>query len=100
MSEYFSLRQRLAAPGITIAPGIYDALGSVLVQQVGYHVAYLSGALDRLYPIWPTRYWSCWDERGRRNLIGDHRKKRPASYRRWRYRIWQCFERNAYGTIV
>lgn len=44
MSEYFSLRQRLAAPGITIVPGIYDALGSVLVQQVGYHVAYLSGA--------------------------------------------------------
>ena len=44
MSEYFSLRQQLAAPKITIAPGIYDALGSVLVQQVGYHVAYLSGA--------------------------------------------------------
>jgi len=44
MTEHFSLRQRLAAPEITIAPGVYDALGSVLVQQAGYHVTYLSGA--------------------------------------------------------
>lgn len=44
MTEFLSLRAQLAAREITVAPGIYDALGSVLVQQAGYNVAYLSGA--------------------------------------------------------
>ena len=44
MTEFLSLRSQLAAREITVAPGIYDALGSVLVQQAGYNVAYLSGA--------------------------------------------------------
>jgi 2-methylisocitrate lyase-like PEP mutase family enzyme len=39
-----SLKQRLAAPGITIAPGVYDALTGLLVQQAGFPAAYLSGA--------------------------------------------------------
>lgn len=39
-----SLKQRLAAPGITIAPGVYDALTALLVQQAGFPAAYLSGA--------------------------------------------------------
>jgi 2-methylisocitrate lyase-like PEP mutase family enzyme len=44
MTEFLTLRAQLAAREITVAPGIYDALGSVLVQQAGYNVAYLSGA--------------------------------------------------------
>lgn len=39
-----SLPKQLAASAITVAPGVYDALGAVLVQQAGFHVAYLSGA--------------------------------------------------------
>ena len=39
-----SLPKQLAASTITVAPGVYDALGAVLVQQAGFHVAYLSGA--------------------------------------------------------
>jgi len=39
-----SLKQRLAAPGITIAPGVYDALTGLLVQQAGFPAAYVSGA--------------------------------------------------------
>ncbi len=38
------LRQQIADPAIAIAPGIYDALGGVLVEQAGFHAAYLSGA--------------------------------------------------------
>ena len=39
-----SLPKQLAASTITVAPGVYDALGAVLVQQAGFHVSYLSGA--------------------------------------------------------
>ena len=44
MTPGLSLPKQLAASLITVAPGIYDALGAVLVQQAGFHVAYLSGA--------------------------------------------------------
>ena len=44
MTPGLSLPKQLAASPITVAPGIYDALGAVLVQQAGFHVAYLSGA--------------------------------------------------------
>ena len=39
-----SLRQRLAQPGLVLAPGVYDALSALLVEQAGFEAAYLSGA--------------------------------------------------------
>lgn len=39
-----SLKQRFAAPGIVVAPGIYDGLSALLVEQAGFEAAYLSGA--------------------------------------------------------
>ncbi|PCH69007.1 MAG: carboxyvinyl-carboxyphosphonate phosphorylmutase [Rhodobacteraceae bacterium] len=44
MADGPGLKQLLTAPEITVAPGIYDALGAALVQQAGFEVAYLSGA--------------------------------------------------------
>jgi len=38
------MKQLLTGPDITIAPGIFDALGAVLVEQAGFEAAYLSGA--------------------------------------------------------
>ncbi|RLV48065.1 oxaloacetate decarboxylase [Nocardioides mangrovicus] len=37
------LRQLLAAPGPTIAPGAYDALSARLVEQAGFEVVYMTG---------------------------------------------------------
>ena len=39
-----SLKTRLAGDKITVAPGIYDALSGLLVEQSGFSTAYLSGA--------------------------------------------------------
>ncbi|MGE0581657.1 MAG: oxaloacetate decarboxylase [Steroidobacteraceae bacterium] len=39
-----SLRSRLAAPGILVAPGCYDALSANLIERAGFAAAYLSGA--------------------------------------------------------
>ncbi len=39
-----TLQERLSADAITVAPGIFDAIGAVLVEQAGFHTAYLSGA--------------------------------------------------------
>jgi 2-methylisocitrate lyase-like PEP mutase family enzyme len=39
-----SLREMLAGPGIVLAPGIYDGLSALLVEQEGFKAAYLSGA--------------------------------------------------------
>lgn len=39
-----SLKQRLARPGIVIAPGIYDALTASLAAAVGFEALYVSGA--------------------------------------------------------
>ncbi|WP_404994450.1 oxaloacetate decarboxylase [Cupriavidus pauculus] len=39
-----TLKQRLQAAGIVTAPGVYDALSALLVEQAGFQAAYLSGA--------------------------------------------------------
>jgi len=39
-----SLRARLAAPSIVLAPGIYDAFSALLAEQAGFEALYLSGA--------------------------------------------------------
>jgi len=39
-----TLRSRLAAPPILIAPGVYDALTAHLAEEVGFSALYLSGA--------------------------------------------------------
>ncbi len=39
-----ALRSRLDGPGILVAPGCYDALSALLVEQAGFPAAYLSGA--------------------------------------------------------
>jgi 2-methylisocitrate lyase-like PEP mutase family enzyme len=38
------LRDRLKGPEITVAPGCYDALSALLIEQAGFPAAYLSGA--------------------------------------------------------
>lgn len=38
------LRDLVTAPGIVVAPGIYDGLSALLVEQAGFKAAYLSGA--------------------------------------------------------
>jgi 2-methylisocitrate lyase-like PEP mutase family enzyme len=39
-----SLRARLTAPDILIAPGVYDGLTATLAEQAGFEALYLSGA--------------------------------------------------------
>ena len=39
-----SLRKMLQQDKILLAPGIFDALGMMLVENVGFDAAYLSGA--------------------------------------------------------
>ncbi len=44
MTQYPGLKDQLSGGGIVIAPGIFDAIGAVLVEQAGFQSAYLSGA--------------------------------------------------------
>jgi 2-methylisocitrate lyase-like PEP mutase family enzyme len=44
MGNITPLKQQITAADITVAPGISDALGAVLVEQAGFEAAYLSGA--------------------------------------------------------
>ena len=44
MSPAKKLRELLAGPQAVIAPGVYDALTALLVQQAGFDCVYLSGA--------------------------------------------------------
>lgn len=39
-----SLRERLARPGIVIAPGAYDAIGARMIEQAGFEAVYMTGA--------------------------------------------------------
>jgi len=38
------LRNRLARPGIVLAPGVYDAFSALVAEQAGFEALYLSGA--------------------------------------------------------
>jgi carboxyvinyl-carboxyphosphonate phosphorylmutase len=38
------LRERLAAPGVLIVPGVYDAAGARLVERAGFECTYVTGA--------------------------------------------------------
>ena len=44
MTRQRALKRQLAAPPITVAPGVADALGALIAQQAGFGTAYLSGA--------------------------------------------------------
>ena len=44
MSHAHKLREHLAASGPLVAPGCFDGLTALLVEQAGFHCAYLSGA--------------------------------------------------------
>ena len=44
MNSSATLRQRLEEPGALLAPGVYDALTALLVEQAGFGCAYVSGA--------------------------------------------------------
>jgi 2-methylisocitrate lyase-like PEP mutase family enzyme len=44
MSLAKQLRQRLAGNEAVVAPGVYDALTALMVEQAGFHCAYVSGA--------------------------------------------------------
>ena len=39
-----SLRDLFARPGMTIAPGAYDAIGARLIEQAGFAAVYMTGA--------------------------------------------------------
>lgn len=39
-----SLKQRLAQPGAILAPGAFDALSALMVEQAGFEAIYMSGA--------------------------------------------------------
>ncbi|KQP49116.1 oxaloacetate decarboxylase [Pseudorhodoferax sp. Leaf274] len=39
-----SLRDMLASPGLTVAPGAYDGIGARLVAQAGFRAVYMTGA--------------------------------------------------------
>jgi len=39
-----SLRELLARPGMTVAPGAYDAIGARLIEQAGFAAVYMTGA--------------------------------------------------------
>ncbi|MDB5878649.1 MAG: carboxyvinyl-carboxyphosphonate phosphorylmutase, partial [Variovorax sp.] len=39
-----NLHTRLQSPDIVTAPGVYDPLSALLVEQAGFEAAYLSGA--------------------------------------------------------
>ncbi len=44
MNPAAALREALDRPGALVAPGVYDALTALLVQQAGFRCAYVSGA--------------------------------------------------------
>ncbi len=44
MTNHPPLKDQLSDGGIVVAPGVFDALGAVLVEQAGFRCAYLSGA--------------------------------------------------------
>ncbi len=44
MNNSSALRVRLDRPGAVIAPGVYDSLTALLVEQAGFECAYVSGA--------------------------------------------------------
>ena len=44
MMSHPKIRDQLSGDGIVVTPGVFDALGAVLVEQAGFHAAYLSGA--------------------------------------------------------
>lgn len=53
MTEMHGLEALLAAPGMLIVPGAYDAIGARLIEQAGFAAAYMTGAgtaLARGYP--------------------------------------------------
>lgn len=44
MHSSLSLRNQLAAPGMMIVPGAYDAVGARLIEQAGFPAVYMTGA--------------------------------------------------------
>jgi len=44
MMSHPTIKDQLSGDGIVVTPGVFDALGAVLVEQAGFHAAYLSGA--------------------------------------------------------
>ena len=44
MNTTSEFAQRLAAPNIILAPGVYDALSALVAEQAGFEALYLSGA--------------------------------------------------------
>ncbi len=53
MDQAAALRRLLDGPGMLVAPGAYDALGAMLVEQAGFAACYMTGAgtsVSRGYP--------------------------------------------------
>jgi len=43
MRQMTNLKELIDQPGIVVAPGVYDAIGAKLVEQIGFDVCYLTG---------------------------------------------------------
>src|SRR3954465_2508892 len=43
-TRHRALRQRMAAPGIVVAPGCYDCITARLVEVAGFDAAYITGS--------------------------------------------------------
>src|SRR3954462_13846007 len=53
MEQAAALRRLLERPEMLVAPGAYDALGAMLVEQAGFAACYMTGAgtsVSRGYP--------------------------------------------------
>ena len=65
-----SLKSRLARHPAVLAPGVFDPLTALLVEQAGFEAAYLSGASI------------AYTQLGRPDLVGAATRPRPARDRR------------------
>ena len=94
-----TLRERLAAPGLLVAPGAYDAIGARLIEQAGFPAVYMTGAgtsAARGYPDFGLLTMSEMVE----NAASDGALDRDPADRRRRHRLRQRAQRDAHGARV
>src|SRR4051812_36690087 len=92
-SRHRALRQRMAAPGIVVAPGCYDCITARLVEVSGFDAAYVTGSGVSMSAR-RARH-------GRLELRRDSRSRAPhlrcgvdPGHRRCRHRLWRALERH------
>ena len=91
-----TLSEQIAAPGATVAPGIYDALSAVLAEQAGFGATYLSGASIAYCRFGRPDIGLVGMSEVAATLSRRQGAGRPAGDRRCRYRLWQRAECDAH----